>query len=312
MRLKRRREKPLSVHPLADQLANRLAEIRDEENRQREAMRVFTMVDYAYDPAVLPPCDIIAGYLESPGAAHPWTPEMWARAKAHCPGRVPIFVAVPGGDAVAGAHYGAEAVNQSRNLGVPEGAVIVLDVEHGTAREVVESGQVHAWVGAVATAGFTPVIYGSVTDKALLAPIGKLWGAHWGQPAKIPAGYVALQYEGGPGHPIDVSVVSTDLHIAGITPGSKPVDQSGGKNGVFVGMAKTHTGKGYWLINDQGAVFSFGDAKYHGGANSPDVSEFAIVGICPTPDDGGYWILASNGGVFSYGNAEFYGSEGGK
>lgn len=72
---------------------------------------------------------------------------------------------------------------------------------------------------------------------------------------------------------------------------------------------------GYWVVTDDGGVFSFkrehapGDVPFHGSAggialNSP------IVDAAVTPDYGGYWLVAADGGVFSFGNAKFFGSTG--
>lgn len=52
---------------------------------------------------------------------------------------------------------------------------------------------------------------------------------------------------------------------------SKPISMGyhGGASGAgFVGTVPgPSTHNGYWLLSNDGAVFSFGDAQYHGGAN---------------------------------------------
>lgn len=85
---------------------------------------------------------------------------------------------------------------------------------------------------------------------------------------------------------------------------------------VYAGMAATPNGNGYWQAKSDGAVFAFGDAAYHGGANAdpagkPVTLNQPIVGIAATKTGGGYWLVAADGGVFSYGDAAFHGSAGG-
>lgn len=42
-------------------------------------------------------------------------------------------------------------------------------------------------------------------------------------------------------------------------------------SGPAVGLAWTPSGNGYWILQADGAIFSFGDAQYHGGGNSEDL-----------------------------------------
>ncbi len=75
-----------------------------------------------------------------------------------------------------------------------------------------------------------------------------------------------------------------------------------------VSMARTSDGKGYWLLSSQGAIYSYGDAEYYGGANTGDLnSSETAVGLAATPDGKGYWILANDGAVFSFGDAGYHG-----
>ncbi len=73
----------------------------------------------------------------------------------------------------------------------------------------------------------------------------------------------------------------------------------------------TPTGSGYWLLGADGAVFSFGDADYHGGASeilAAAAGGQRAVAIASTPSGEGYWVLASDGGVFTFGDAPMWGS----
>lgn len=46
----------------------------------------------------------------------------------------------------------------------------------------------------------------------------------------------------------------------------------GNGSGPAIGLAWTPSGEGYWILQADGAVFSFGDAVYHGGGNSEDLA----------------------------------------
>lgn len=79
------------------------------------------------------------------------------------------------------------------------------------------------------------------------------------------------------------------------------------KNGVYsVDAWKTKTGNGYWTVTSTGAVHSFGDATYHGGATGITLNK-PISAIVSNTTDTGYWLVAQDGGVFSYG-ARYWGS----
>jgi hypothetical protein len=73
----------------------------------------------------------------------------------------------------------------------------------------------------------------------------------------------------------------------------------------FRAIAATPSGKGYWEVASDGAIFSYGDAQYHGGANS--VPHEPIIALAPTPSGGGYALLASDGAVYAYGDAKYAG-----
>ncbi len=74
-------------------------------------------------------------------------------------------------------------------------------------------------------------------------------------------------------------------------------------------VVSTPTGQGYWVAGDDGGVFAFGDAVYHGSAGSYRLNQ-PVVGMAATPTGGGYWLVAADGGIFTFGDARFYGSAG--
>lgn len=264
------------------------------------------MLDCESLPAEIPPCDVLAGYITGGSVAHAWSPDEWARARAHAPFILPIHVAAYHGDSIAGAAAGHVSVNDARGLGVEDGCAVCIDVEHAAAAHVVESGYVAAWIGVVGAAGFHPVIYASATDKALVSKLGPLWLASWGKPAALLPGTVATQYDGGAGKAFDQSVVSDALKLHATGKGGGAVPQP--TKAAMVKIIPTLDGKGYYEVNEDGAVYALGDAVYHGGANDPDVSAYKIVDAALSPSGKGYWLIDGNGGVFCYGDAEFHGA----
>jgi hypothetical protein len=76
-----------------------------------------------------------------------------------------------------------------------------------------------------------------------------------------------------------------------------------------VGVARTPTGLGGWVVASDGSVFSFGDAGYYGSMARRPLAQ-PIVGMAATPTGNGYWLVARDGGIFSFGDARFYGSTG--
>jgi len=69
--------------------------------------------------------------------------------------------------------------------------------------------------------------------------------------------------------------------------------------------AATPSGRGYWLVDGEGQIYSFGDAAYHGNAahvNKP------VVGIAATPTGRGYHLFCADYGVLSFGDARFEGA----
>ena len=94
---------------------------------------------------------------------------------------------------------------------------------------------------------------------------------------------------------------------------SVPFTVTGGVPSRFVGIASTKDGKGYWLAQAAGGVFSYGDAPFYGSPPGVGITPTdQIVGIVATPDGEGYWLVGADGGVFGFGDAHFWGSMGGQ
>jgi hypothetical protein len=69
------------------------------------------------------------------------------------------------------------------------------------------------------------------------------------------------------------------------------------------------SGSGYWVVTANGSVYSFGDARYHGGMGGRHINA-PVTGSEATPGGNGYWELGRDGGIFSFGDAAFWGSTG--
>lgn len=84
----------------------------------------------------------------------------------------------------------------------------------------------------------------------------------------------------------------------------------GSANGLsakpFVGGVATPSGRGYYLVAQDGGVFTYGDAAFHGSLGGMGVSN--VVGMALDPAGTGYWLVGADGGVFSFGSAAFGGS----
>jgi murein DD-endopeptidase MepM/ murein hydrolase activator NlpD len=77
----------------------------------------------------------------------------------------------------------------------------------------------------------------------------------------------------------------------------------GGLDGATTvsGIASTLDGRGYWVVDRGGAVTPLGTARSFGDARS--VRHAAIVNITRSRTGNGYYLLASDGRVFRYGDA---------
>ncbi len=86
-------------------------------------------------------------------------------------------------------------------------------------------------------------------------------------------------------------------------------------NRIPTGIVATPSGRGYYIVCDDGGVFAFGDAVFFGstGGNKPGGRN--VTGMALSLDGqgqvNGYWLVADDGGVFTFGKAPFLGSTGG-
>lgn len=82
---------------------------------------------------------------------------------------------------------------------------------------------------------------------------------------------------------------------------------------TVTGLAASPTGAGYWMVAEDGGMFSFGDAGFFGsipGVLAPgQVLDAPVTDMIP--QGAGYLILATDGGIFNFGQSQFHGSLGG-
>lgn len=187
-------------------------------------------------------------------------------------------------------------------------AGIVLDVEQGDATPA----QAPGWVTLRRHIYVQPAVYCSYSAwtacRAAFATQGvaePLWwlAAYPGIGAQLYPGTVAHQYASNPRY--DTSVVAD--YWPGVDPLPRPPLQTQETDMI----ASTATGEGYVVVRPTGAVFAYGKANYHGGANSPAGTlqpGDSIVGIALRPQNDGYWLTSASGGVYAYGAAQFYGA----
>jgi SpoIID/LytB domain protein len=67
-------------------------------------------------------------------------------------------------------------------------------------------------------------------------------------------------------------------------------------------------GGGYWILGEDGGVFSF-DVPFYGSMGGQRLNS-PVVGMQGTAARKGYWLVAGDGGIFTFGDAPFFGSTG--
>jgi hypothetical protein len=100
-----------------------------------------------------------------------------------------------------------------------------------------------------------------------------------------------------------------DINLAarsGVAPAAPDTTEGGAVN-----IARTKSGKGYWIAADDGGVFAYGDAAFYGSMGGKTLNA-PVVGMAATPSGKGYALVASDGGLFCFGDANYQGGMGGK
>jgi hypothetical protein len=99
------------------------------------------------------------------------------------------------------------------------------------------------------------------------------------------------------------------------TAGSAPALGDAIKDATPTGIVGTPSGKGYYIVMNDGGVYSFGDAVFYGSTGGKRPGGHAATGLAlslnAVGDVTGYWMVFEDGGVFTFGDAPFLGSSGG-
>lgn len=113
-------------------------------------MTYLRCADAAFAGNIPPGFDAVLGYLPAMAAYHAWSAQDWAKFPGY---KLPCYVASRNGRVDGGA-----AAMELRQLGVPVGVVVVLDLETRVDRTYVE-----AFGDAVQAAGYKVWVYGSAS-----------------------------------------------------------------------------------------------------------------------------------------------------
>ena len=105
-----------------------------------------------------------------------------------------------------------------------------------------------------------------------------------------------------------VGLGATSVRSVRLDPRRATAVELEGDPAAAMGMARTPSGAGYWIVAADGRVSAYGDAPLLGSA--PPHLALPVVGMAATPSGAGYWLVAADGGIFSFGDAVFHGSTG--
>lgn len=82
----------------------------------------------------------------------------------------------------------------------------------------------------------------------------------------------------------------------------------------MITISRTETTQGYWVVAEDGGVFTFGNAQFKGSTGAISLNKPIISFVQPIlydlSDQDGYRLIASDGGVFAFGTSLFCGSTG--
>jgi len=126
------------------------------------------------------------------------------------------------------------------------------------------------------------------------------------------AGATAVRFGGSPATGAVANGAGTVLTVRAPPGAIGLVDVSvttpGGTSATGSADRFTYLKSGYWMVGNDGGIFSFGGAPYEGSLPGLGVHVTDIIGLVPTGDGKGYWMIGSDGGVFAFGDAGFVGS----
>ncbi len=126
------------------------------------------------------------------------------------------------------------------------------------------------------------------------------------------AGETAVKFGSNAGSGVAVNGGGTSLTVNSPSGAVATVDVTvttpGGTSATSSADQFTYQQSGYWMVGNDGGIFSFGGAPYEGSLPGLGITVKNIVGMVPTSTGKGYWMVGSDGGVFAFGDAGFVGS----
>ena len=159
----------------------------------------------------------------------------------------------------------------------------------GAAAAPAEAGRSHA-VHAVAADG----------DRVYAA-----WGSDGMRVLDVSTGSPLEVAEFVPPHPDTDG--ATGPYVAGVGATDAHIVVSDLTTGLWVVDKRVPAGtRGYWLADEDGGVFSYGDAGFFGSAAGADLDS-PVVGLSPSATGRGYRLVTRDGGVYAFGDAAFLG-----
>jgi hypothetical protein len=254
------------------------------------------MYDAAFPPAAPPVTTAFLAYLGG-DTPHVWTPAEIAAQKARY--RLACWVrSNPTPQQASG--DGTAFCGALKALGWPTGTATVLDLE-----TAVTPAYVLTFGTVLHSEGWLVLPYGSSSTLRLNPALDGYFVAIPGA-TSIPSWAVACQYaEDVDNGAYDLSWVGDQVPLWDTQGNVGPPAAAKGDEMI----AATTTGNGYVVARPTGAVFAYGDANYHGGANTGTqlTAGETIVGIALRPQNDGYWLTSTTGAVFAYGAAAYLG-----
>ncbi|MES2971554.1 MAG: fibronectin type III domain-containing protein [Patescibacteria group bacterium] len=109
-------------------------------------------------------------------------------------------------------------------------------------------------------------------------------------------------------------VVESTGKVRAYGPNAQHYGDMAGKVSNMKGMVASATGRGYWLLAEDGGIFAYGDAPFYGSTGGQSINA-KIVGIAAHPSGRGYWLAGADGAVYPFGDPAFvksWGSMAGK
>ncbi|HLN42637.1 MAG TPA: IPT/TIG domain-containing protein, partial [Acidimicrobiales bacterium] len=126
------------------------------------------------------------------------------------------------------------------------------------------------------------------------------------------AGETAVKFGATAGTGVSVNGGGTSLTVNTPAGAVGTVDVTvttpGGTSATSAADKFAYVNSGYWMVGNDGGIFSFGGAPFEGSLPGLGIHVKNIVGMVPTSTGKGYWMVGSDGGVFAFGDAGFVGS----